>query len=659
MLAIIGFLILFSSCQNSQNPAQNVELNSMFSNNMVVQQNQDIPIWGTADPGGQVVVSLNENQKKGKVDKDGNWRVDLDPVKAGGPYQLSVMSADTIVFENVMVGEVWICSGQSNMQMAVGGWGQVTNFKKEIEEANYPNIRLLSVTRTTSNTLLDTVETSGWEECNSSTIPEFSAVAYFFGRHLHKNIDVPIGLINTSWGGTVAEAWTSVEALKTLPDFKDAVEMIEIDTTGFDQAMKLYEAEIERREKAILVDDKGFQNGEYIWSFPKLDMSGWEIMNLPTLWEEDGYKNLDGIVWFRKEINIPASMKGKELTLHLGPINDEDITWFNGEKIGSSRGASTIRVYKIPGSLVKAGSNYIAVRVYDMGNNGGIYGKEKQMRIDDNLGNIISVAGDWNYKIGLDLGPSTQMPKSPNDPNRPSVLFNAMINPLIPYAIQGAIWYQGESNASRAFQYRTLFPTMIQDWRNQWNIGDFPFLFVQLANFMGVSDEPEEDAWAELREAQTMALSLTNTGMAVTIDIGDALDIHPKNKQDVGKRLALNALHIAYDQDIAYSGPIYKDMSIEENKIRISFNHTNEGLTSRDNEGLSGFAIAGEDKVFHWAKAVIEGETVVVSSEEVTKPVSVRYAWASNPNCNLYNNAGLPASPFRTDSWPGLTVDNK
>ena len=657
LLFILTYVLLFSACQNSQNPAQNIELNSMFSDNMVLQRNQDIPIWGIADPGGQIVVSLNNKQKKGKVDENGNWRVDLNAAKAGGPYELSVMGQDTILFENVMLGEVWVCSGQSNMQMAVGGWGQVTNFKKEVEDANYPNIRLISVKRTTSNTPLDTVEISGWEECNPTTIPEFSAVAYFFGRHLYKNIDVPIGLINTSWGGTIAEAWTSAEALKTMPDFADEVELIEIDTTGYAEALKKYEAQMKAREKALLDYDDGFKKGNYVWNSPNMDISDWEIMSLPSLWEKKGHKNLDGIVWFRKEIDIPASMSGKDLTLHLGPINDDDITWFNGQEVGKTNGASSLREYKIPKSIVKTGSNTIAVRVFDMGNNGGFFGKPKQMKAEANSGEMIALAGNWNYKIGLDIG-TAHSPKSPNDPNRPTVLFNAMINPLIPYGIKGAIWYQGESNANRAFQYRTLFPTMIQDWRNQWDIGDFPFLFVQLANFMEVSNEPEEAAWAELREAQLMTLSLPNTGMAVTIDIGNALDIHPKNKQDVGKRLALNALHIAYDQDIAYSGPIYKDMSIEDNIIRLSFNHTNEGLTSRDNEALTGFAIAGEDKVFHWAKADIEGETIVISSEDVPKPVSVRYAWDSNPICNLYNNAGLPASPFRTDSWPGLTVDN-
>ncbi|MCK5822270.1 MAG: beta galactosidase jelly roll domain-containing protein [Bacteroidales bacterium] len=660
LLVILTYVLLFSACQYSQNPAQNVKLNSMFTDNMVLQRNQDIPIWGTAEPGGKIVVSLNENQKKGKVDEDGKWRIDLDPVEAGGPYQLSVMSQDTIVFENVMVGEVWICSGQSNMEMALLlGWSEILNAHQEIADANYPDIRIITVEKITSTTPLDTTVISKWEECSPETIPEFSAVAYFFGRHVHKSLNIPVGLINTSWGGTIAEAWTSAGALKTMPDFADEVEIIEIDTTGYSEAMKKYEAEMEVREKTLLEYDDGFKKGNYVWNSPDMDLSDWELMSLPTLWEKAGHENLDGVVWFRKAIDIPASMNAKDLTLKLGPINDDDITWFNGQQIGKTNGIGSSREYKIPESLIKTGTNYIAVRVFDMGNNGGFFGKPEQMRIEDNAGEMILLSGDWNYKIGLDMGPMAQRPKSPDDPNRPTVLYNAMINPLIPYGIKGAIWYQGESNADRAFQYRTLFPTMIQDWRTQWDIGDFPFLFVQLANFMEVNDEPQEAAWAELREAQLMTLSLPNTGMAVIIDIGNALDIHPKNKQDVGKRLALNALHIAYDQDIAYSGPIYKEMSNEESKIRLTFNHANEGLTTRDDEALTGFAIAGEDKVFHWAKAEIDGETVVVSCEKVPNPVSVRYAWDTNPICNLYNNAGLPASPFRTDSWPGITVDNK
>ena len=655
IILFIPSLIIISGCTFINKPATNIRLSKLFSDHMVLQRDHIVPVWGNADPGGIVTVEIAGQQKTTEVSKDGNWQIDFQPMSAGGPYQLSVFGQDTIIFENVMIGEVWICSGQSNMEMPLAGGGKVLNYQEEIADANYPNIRLITVNKAVSTSPRDTIVSSGWEECNPATIPEFSAVAYFFGRHLHNNLNVPIGLIHTSWGGTVAEAWTSAEALKTMPDFVDEVQSIEMDITDFDEAMKIYEAAMKRRQKEIVENDAGYHEGNYIWNVPELELSGWEGMKLPTLWERAGHKNLDGIVWFRKKVNIPASMSGKELILHLGPINDNDITWFNGVKVGGLNGVNELRKYKLPGSIVKTGTNVIAVRVYDMGNNGGFWGKPEELKIEDNSGHKISLAGTWSYKIGLDLEPLSPKPHSPDDPNRPTVLYNAMIDPLIPYTIRGAIWYQGESNASRAFQYRTLFPTMIEDWRFQWHLGDFPFLFVQLANFMQTEPEPQEAAWAELREAQLMALSLPNTGMAVAIDIGDAQDIHPKNKQEVGRRLALNAMHIAYDEGIEYSGPIYKDMSIEANKIRLSFDHTNGSLRTKNDEKLTGFAIAGSDKIFYWAEAVIDGETVVVYNDNIPNPVSVRYAWAANPVCNLYNSAGLPASPFRTDSWPGLT----
>ena len=313
------------------------------------------------------------------------------------------------------------------------------------------------------------------------------------------------------------------------------------------------------------------------------------------------------------------------------------------------------REYIIPSDLLKAGKNVVAVQAIDIVGYGGFWGKPQQMRLESETGNSIFLTGDWSYSKGIELKDLPRRPQPPTSPNRPTVLYNAMVHPLIPYAIRGAIWYQGESNAERAYQYRTLFPTMIRDWRKNWGQGNFPFYFVQLANFLSVQPEPVDDTWAELREAQLMTLSESNTGMAVIIDVGEANNIHPKNKQDVGKRLALIARNKVYGENIAYSGPIYKSMTVEGNSIHLSFDHVDGGLITRDNEILTGFAIAGADEKFHWADAKIDGETVVVSNLEVTEPVAVRYAWATNPVCNLYNKAGLPASPFRTDSWPGIT----
>jgi len=651
------FLMNITSCAWFLNRASNINLSTLFSDNMVLQRDAKVSVWGTADPGGNVNVEIAGQRRTTEVAEDGNWKIEFEPMPVGGPHELTVIGQETIIYKNVMIGEVWICSGQSNMQMPINSqWGKVINSENEVATASYPNIRLLSIKRTTSTVPVDTITSSGWEQCSPGTIAEFSATAYFFGRHLYNNLNIPIGLIHSSWGGTVAEAWTSPEALKTLPDFMEEVELLISDTTSIEDAIKEYNTKLKIREQKIVETDAGFRNGKYIWNTSELDLSDWGEMKLPTLWENAGYKNLDGVVWFRKKVNIPLSMNAKNLNLHLGPINDDDITWFNGVKVGATNGVGEFRKYKIPGSIVNTGVNVIAIRVFDMGNNGGLYGQSDQLKITDDSGKKISLAGPWNYKIGLDVDP---VPKSPVDPNRPTVLYNAMIHPLLPFTIRGAIWYQGESNAGRAFQYRTLFPTMITDWRSHWNQGDFPFYFVQLANFMQPKSEPVDDAWAELREAQLMTLSLPNTGMAVTIDIGEALDIHPRNKQDVGRRLALNALNLIYDQKIENSGPLYKSMKIEGSKIRLTFDHIDSGLEAKDSKLIKGFAIAGDNKKFYWASGKIDGSTVVVSSRKVIKPVAVRYAWAANPICNLYNKAGLPASPFRTDSWEGITVGNK
>jgi len=628
---------------------------------MVLQQKQDIPIWGTAEPGGEVTVTLNEQQKKTIVGGDGNWKVNLSPVPAGGPYELIVSGEETHTIKNVMLGEVWICSGQSNMEMPIyKEWGKVDNFEEEVVNANYPNIRLFTVKKTMANTEQDSFKSDGWKECSSETVPGFSAVAYFYGRHLHNNLDIPIGLIQTAWGGTIVEAWTSAATLKEIPEFTEMVKYIESDETTYEEKLvtaKKNQAEWPDKIEKLLIDkgtqNQGFQNKDF-------NTDDWKTMELPKIWEElEIY--VDGVVWFSKDINVPESWQGEDLTLSLGKINDYDITWFNGKKVGRGTEVHESRNYKIPSSLVNKGQNRIVVQVLDVGNVGGIYGPAEEMKLTIK-DKSISLVGNWKYKIDPIKIEGKAIPKKQDQNtgvNRPTVLYNAMIKPLLPYGIKGAIWYQGESNAERAYQYRNLFSSMIKDWRNVWGQGDFPFIFVQLANFMKVIEQPIEHSWAELREAQTMALELPNTGMAVTIDIGDAIDIHPTNKQDVGKRLALNALAKVYEKDIAYSGPMYNSMEVEGNKIRLKFNNTNDGLKIMGDKDLKGFAIAGADKKFVWAEAKIEGNEVIVWSPEIKKPVAVRYGWAANPTCNLYNGADLPASPFRTDDWKGITYDRK
>ncbi|MDI6784563.1 MAG: sialate O-acetylesterase, partial [bacterium] len=495
----------------------------------------------------------------------------------------------------------------------------------------------------------------GWVECSPASVDNFSAVAYFFGRNLYKKLKIPIGLIQSAYGGTRSEAWTSADALTQFPDFAKEIELMKSTPADPSQAQKDYEIKLAKWEKELIVQDPGFRNGEPLWANPELDTNDWKPMEIPQLWEDAGLSNFAGTVWFRKEIELGESWMGKDLVLSLGPTDDRDITWFNGTKIGSTDFFNTPRKYTIPGSLVKPGKNVIVVRILDTGGAGGFSGKPLDMQLLIENANPILLSGLWLYKPGFDLTTISPQPLDPKNPYHPTVLYNGMVAPLVPYAIRGAIWYQGESNAWRAYRYREMFPTLIKDWRKHWNQGEFPFLFIQLANYMGTKPEPADDAWAELREAQLMTLSLPKTGMAVAIDIGDTADIHPKNKQEVGNRLAIAARGMIYGENLVYSGPIYQSFQIEGNKIRIKFSHTGKGLMAKGDDALKGFATSGQDKKFYWATAKIEGNTVIVSSEKVPNPVAVRYAWASNPICNLYNQEGLPASPFRSDAWTGIT----
>lgn len=646
------------NCSYFAEPAETVSVPSLFADNMVLQQETTVPIWGKATPGGKVTV-LFQGQKRGTVaEADSQWLVELHDLTAGGPFDLKVVGKDTLKLTNVMVGEVWVCSGQSNMEMPLAGWGEINQYAREIAEANYPNIRLFQVNHTMSLRPLKDVDAQTWTECNPQTIPSFSAVAYFFGRKLHQDLKVPIGLIHTSWGGTLAEAWTSAGFLAQMEDFKPMIDSLQTKALGEAEEKIEYERQVSVWQK--LVDQKVSEalQSNNSWHDVDLDISDWQTMKLPVLWESAGLPNFDGIVWFRTTVELPASVAAEACTLSLGAIDDQDITFVNGREIGTTDGYNKPREYVVPAGTLQAGTNIIAIQVLDTGGGGGVWGAKEQLFLKSSSGQMVTLFGDWKYKTGVSLKDVPPRPQSPDSPNRPTVLYNAMLAPLMPFSIRGAIWYQGESNENRAYQYRTLFPTMINSWRTNWGIGDFPFIFVQLANFRPPAEQPGQSNWAELREAQLMTLSLPNTGMAVAIDIGDANDIHPKNKQDVGKRLALNALATVYGQEIVYSGPLYKSMSFDGDKIRLVFDHVGGGLVAGDKK-LTGFAIAGEDKQFVWADAIIEGNTVVVSSPQVLNPAAVRYGWADNPVCNLYNQEGLPASPFRTDDWPGITFGVK
>jgi sialate O-acetylesterase len=616
---------------------------------MVLQKGIEIPVWGWANKGEQITVIFNNQAVRTKTNKDGKWSIKLPAQEYGGPFKLTVKGKNTVVFDNIMIGEVWVCSGQSNMEWQVAN---SVNGESEIAAANFPKIRLFTVPKTVAQFPNEDISSGEWVECSPETVSDFSAVGYFFGRDIFKELNVPVGLIHTSWGGTVAETWSSAETISKDPDLKgDLAELQQMD-------LSKYKEEKMAQIKKILggeVSDKdlGMENGKAVWAAPDFNDSNWKTIKTPIYWEQQGFTDIDGIAWYRKEIILNVEQSNSNATLHLGKIDDADITFVNGVEIGKTNSYDKDRVYSIENKILKPGKNIIAVRVDDTGGNGGIWGDSKELFLTVGKEKI-DISGDWKFKISkatlgtLNMGPNSY----------PTLLFNGMINPILPYGIKGAIWYQGESNAGRAKQYQRVFPDMIKDWRMHWNQGDFPFLFVSLANFNPPVETPGESDWAELREAQTKSLSLPNTGMALTIDIGEALDIHPKNKQDVGKRLALNALKVAYNKDIVFSGPMYKSVEFKDGKAFITFSETGSGLKVKDKYGyLKGFTIAGADKKFKWAKAeIVDSQTVVVYSEEIKDPKSVRYGWANNPDdVNLYNVEGLPANPFRTDDWPGIT----
>lgn len=625
-----------------------VKVPTYFSNNMVLQKGMAIPVWGWATPGEKVTVTIDQSSMSATADKEGKWNVKLPAMNYGGPYQLTIQGKTNLSFENVMIGEVWVCSGQSNMEFQL-----ITskNGEAEVAASNYPNIRLFTVKKTISHHQQEKLQDGEWSQCSPATSSNFSAVGYFFGRELHQKLNVAIGLINSSWGGTIAETWTSEQTIGQNPDFTN--QLAQLKKVNLDDYAKSVENEVKQRVGETSTIDKGMKNGQALWAAPAYNDAAWKTMELPGYIESNGLQGVDGIVWFRKEITLSADEAKQKSTLYLAKINDSDSTYINGTLIGSTRlQAEKSRVYPIEAGLLKPGKNIITVRIEDIGGMGGVYGNPATLYLQSGDHNI-SLVGSWKYKVGIVKFNAVLSPNS-----YPTLLYNAMIHPLVPFAIKGAIWYQGESNAERAKQYRRVFPDLIKDWRAHWNQGDFPFLFVQLANFKKPDSIPVESDWAELREAQTMTLALPNTGMAVTTDVGEALDIHPKNKQTVGLRLALAGLKVAYQKDIVYTGPVYQSMNVEGNKVTLTFDQIGSGIKIKDKYGyLKGFAIAGEDHQFHWATGKITGvNTLQISSSEVQYPVAVRYAWSNNPeDANLYNSADLPASSFRTDNWKGIT----
>ena len=627
-----------------QSTIAEIRLPRLIRDSMILQRDAKTKIWGWASAGEKVKISFNNKVYKITADQTGNWAVTLPSMKAGGPYTMHITAADKIVLKDILIGDVWICSGQSNMvhQMTLHS----VRYEQEIAQANYPEIRHFYVpTLTDLQKPHDDLPVGYWKSANPQDVLQFSAVAYFFAKTIYEKYHVPIGLINASVGGTPVEAWTSEEGLKEFPSIISTIQKNK-DTAYLNDITRKALAYNAARPKP---DDKGLA-GSLKWFDTAYIPKGWQPINIPGYWEDQGIKDLDGIVWYRREIDVPASMTGMAAKVFLGRIVDADFLYVNGELAGTTGYQYPQRRYTLRAGLLKPGKNIFVVRVINNAGKGGfVPGKPYYVTAG---GQNIDLKGEWQYKVGDVFVQQHDVINGVSFQNQPTALYNAMIAPLINYTIKGFLWYQGEANTWNAEAYAKLQPALIADWRHQWKQGDLPFLYVQLPGFMDVQYLPSESQWASLREAQLKSLPVPNTGMAVAIDLGEWNDIHPDNKKDVGIRLALAAEKVAYaEKDIVYSGPLYQSATIDGNKIILSFSSIGSGLVSNDGEALSQFAIAGADKKFVWAKAMIDGNKVVVWNDAVAHPVYVRYAWADNPQgANLYNKEGLPASPFETES---------
>lgn len=618
-----------------------LKLPAFFSDSMVLQQNTNAPVWGWANAGEKIEVSGSWSSKKVEAvaDNNGKWMVKLPTPIAGGPYDVTISANETKTLHDVLIGEVWICSGQSNMEMPVQGWSgaPINNSDAQIAEANYPSIRLFTVEKNIAFTPRQDVK-GAWASCSPASAATFSATAYFFGRELYKHLHIPIGLIHTSWGGTVAEAWTSEASLRAMGDFNKGLDVVS------QMAINTRETLIKDSLNTIAWE-KALAGNNNNYAADATDTS-WHTMALPTTWESKGL-DIDGIVWFKRTVDIPAAWQGKTIKLDLGPIDDNDVIFLNGSVVDSTLQDGMWmknRNYTVPANLVKAGKNTLAVKVIDNAGGGGIYGKPDQLKLyAEGEKDTINLSGDWLYKVA-----TVKPPVATNsNPNQPSVLYNGMIAPLVPFAIKGAIWYQGEANVGRAKQYSKLFPLMISDWRRLFNEPGFPFYFVQIAPYNYGGDSTQA---AALRDAQRRTLTtLQNTGMAVTMDIGEADNIHPANKQDVGKRLSLWALNKTYNnKSVVYSGPLYKSFEVKGKEVIVSFTNTDGGLTSND-KPLKDFELQDADGVWKPATASIKGDKIIVTSNAVARPAGVRYAYYSYAEGTLFNGKGLPASSFTSE----------
>ncbi|TDB67588.1 sialate O-acetylesterase [Arundinibacter roseus] len=628
-----------------QTGSSQIRLPRLVSDGMVLQRDTPVNVWGWAEASEKVQVLWQGKTYRTEADSQGEWKLQLPAQPAGGPYQMSFIASNQLIIKNILVGDVWVCSGQSNMALPMERVKE--RYGEEIAAAINPNIRHFFLpTRYNFQGPMQDLPPGRWESANPQSVMQFSAVAYFFAKHLYEKYQIPIGLINASVGGSPAEAWLSQESLKAFPEHVATAEILK-DSLYIKRIQQREQSDIRAWYARLYKQDKGWQ-GEKSWTDPNFDASDWPVMQVPGFWEDAGVAPGNGVVWFRREIDIPKQWAKKPAKLFLGRIVDADSVFVNGRFIGSISYQYPPRRYQIPADLLKAGKNTLVIRVISTNGKGGfIPDKPYELVVDSKP---MDLKGMWRYQVGATAPP---LPGTTFFQYKPLGLFNGMIAPLVNYTIKGALWYQGESNADSPAEYSKLLSALIGDWRKHWQqtgavSGVFPFIYVQLANYLPVQEKPSESNWAELRQAQLQSLSVPNTAMAVIIDAGEWNDIHPLNKQTVGTRLALAAEKVAYgDTEVVYSGPIAKTATKDGNRLVITFSHIGSGLLAKDGRPLKHFALAGPDKKYVWANARIEGNQVVVWSEKVPHPVSVRYAWADNPaGANLYNYEGLPASPF-------------
>ena len=634
----------------------NIRLPQLVSDNMVLQRETEIKIWGWADPGEKVRIAFNGKEGKTITGVNGKWLIKLPGMKPGGPFTMLIKGNNQLTLNNILVGDVWFCSGQSNMVLNMERVKE--KYPAEIENAAYPEIRNFFVpTKADVTKEADDLPPGKWVVTSPANVLEFGAATYFFAKQLYLKYHIPIGIINSSVGGMPIEAWVSREGLKDFSQYSSLIKNYR-DTAYMNSLLKKDKmsdslAAIEQR-KNPLPPDKGM-SGPKKWYDTTFVPEGWHKFWLPGYWADQGVKKLHGVVWFRKEIDVPASMTGVPAKLFVGRIVDADQTYVNGILVGGITYQYPPRRYSLATGLLKPGKNIIVVRVINNMGKGGFV-PDKNYSLNAN-GQKIDLRGEWTYQVG--------QVQDDNAFNRESVrkglefnpqksatgLYNAMVGPAINYTIKGFVWYQGETNVGRAKEYAETLPALINDWRDKWQQGEIPFLCVQLPNFGEVEYSPDESQWAELREAQLKALSLSNTAIVVTFDAGEWNDIHPLDKRDVGERLALAAENLAYgDKAVVPSGPLYQSYKIEGNKVIITFSNVGSGLMAKGGGDLYYFAIAGADKKYVWAKAVIDGDKVIVWNDAIANPISVRYAWADNPEgANLCNKEGLLASPFRTE----------